>query len=75
MPDTLGLAGLGLAVAGIGLAESPTTLRVSCLFIGALCLSVSFRTQLLWPMWTRWLLLVAADAILAYFGWSIASRG
>ncbi|WP_109485917.1 hypothetical protein [Occallatibacter savannae] len=72
LPDTLGIVGLAFAVIGIGASQLPLTLRISCILLSALTLSISFRTQVHWPYWVRWFLCLAADSVLAYIGWSIA---
>ena len=73
LPDALGIVGLAFAVMGIGISEAPPVLRVSSLLLSALTLSISFRTQVHWPLWVRWALCMAADSILAYIGWSIVN--
>lgn len=71
LPDTVGIVGLAFAVMGIGVTQAPVVLRISCILLSALTLSISFRTQVHWPLWVRWFLCMAADSVLAYIGWSI----
>jgi len=70
-PDTLGILGLTSAVFGIAVFRAETILRLLCLILGALCLSIFFRTRVQWPSWVRWLLFLTADSFFAYVAASI----
>jgi hypothetical protein len=70
-PDLLGILGLAFAAFGIAVIDAQAMLRVSCLLLGALCLSIFFRTRVQWPSWARWLLFLTADSFLAYVASSI----
>lgn len=70
-PDILGVLGLAFAVFGIAVYDAQAIFRVSCLFLGGLCLSIFFRTRVQWPSWVRWLLFLTADFFLAYVASSI----
>ena len=65
-PDLLGILGLTFAVLGMAVFDAQAMLRVSCLILGGLCLSIFFRTRLQWPRWVRWLFFLTVDSFLAY---------
>jgi len=68
MADMLGFAGLALAIAGF--SDIDVESRLICLLGSGICLPISFKNQLNWPLWIRWLLSVATDLFLAFAAWS-----
>ncbi len=70
--DAIGLLGLGLAIAGVW--EMPLAFRLLCFLGGAICLPICFSRQTLWPKWVRWLLSIAAVALLAGMSWSVIRK-
>ena len=70
-PDILGILGVMFAVLGIVSPDEQAAPRLSCLALAALCLSISFRAQVRWPNWMRWLLFLTTDSLLAYVAFSV----
>ena len=73
-PDILGIIGVAFAVVGVAMSDSPSELRITCLVLSALCVSLSFSGQTQGPVWIRLLLSLVAVSLVTYAVWSIVHR-
>jgi hypothetical protein len=70
--DVIGFLGLALAV--LGIVDLPPAIRLGCLVLGSLFLSLSFQLQMKWPPWARWTLSLIATSFMAFVAWAATSH-